>query len=189
MSESKNANSIQVGGDHYRKGAYQHWDYVNDTGMGYFEANATKYICRHRSKGGALDLTKALHYIAKLAELEAAGDVNSVAMRPGPLEIADALYKLTEVYKLSDAEQMAVRLLSIWHDASDLKQAHHIVAGLFKAYTQPPSIADFDLAASAKVETGTFADVVAHNRAMDNPHHGHDDEPDYTGAENSGGRD
>jgi hypothetical protein len=65
------ANSIQIGGDHYRKmdPSYQHWDFVADAGLGYYEGCATKYIARHASKNGLQDLLKARHYVAKLIEL------------------------------------------------------------------------------------------------------------------------
>jgi hypothetical protein len=55
----------QVGGDHYQS-QYGHWDWVAETGLGYLEGNATKYIGRWRNKGGKKDLEKALSYIKKL---------------------------------------------------------------------------------------------------------------------------
>lgn len=174
MDNVQKANSIQPGGSHYRPGAaYQHWDYVADTGMDYFAANATKYICRYRDKGGALDLTKALHYIRKLGELEQSGKLHLYTMRPGPLDTADALYKLSEVYNLSDAQQMAVRLLTIWHDRSDLQHADRIVSQLFAECTAAPPLH----AERNPIRAATATDEP---RQDDNPHHGHD---------NSGGRD
>lgn len=61
------ANEGQIGGAHY-KSEYQHWDLVLDTGMGYLEGCATKYVARWRKKGGIEDLQKALHYGVKLVE-------------------------------------------------------------------------------------------------------------------------
>jgi hypothetical protein len=61
------ANDIQIGGDHY-KGSYQHWDFVDDTGIGYLLGCATKYISRWRNKNGIQDLEKAAHYITKYQE-------------------------------------------------------------------------------------------------------------------------
>lgn len=59
-------NAYQISGIHYKGTAYQHWDFVFDTGMGYLEGNATKYVARHHKKGGVIDLQKALHYVCKL---------------------------------------------------------------------------------------------------------------------------
>lgn len=61
------ANNIQIGGSHYRKG-YQHWDFVADTNMPYHLACATKYVSRWREKNGVEDLAKAHHYLAKARE-------------------------------------------------------------------------------------------------------------------------
>jgi hypothetical protein len=66
------ANDVQHGGAHY-KGAFQHWDYVAVLGLGYFEAQITRYISRHRKKAGLLDVQKAEHYVQKLIELTQAG--------------------------------------------------------------------------------------------------------------------
>lgn len=70
------ANDRQVAGSHYR-GDYQHWDFVNDTRMGYHAGNATKYIARHRKKHGTEDLKKALHYIEKLREMQEAAEAKT----------------------------------------------------------------------------------------------------------------
>lgn len=57
----------QVGGDHYA-GDYQHWDWVDDTNLGYLEGCATKYLARWRQKEGLKDLRKSRSYITKLRE-------------------------------------------------------------------------------------------------------------------------
>lgn len=61
------ANDIQIGGDHY-KADYQHWDWVDDIGLHYYLAAATKYVARWQKKNGAQDLRKALHFISKAQE-------------------------------------------------------------------------------------------------------------------------
>lgn len=68
METNSTANQRQVAGTHYRA-SYQHWDFVADTGMGYFEGQITKYVSRHRKKNGPQDLEKAQHFLEKLAEL------------------------------------------------------------------------------------------------------------------------
>ena len=65
-----NANSKQVGGQHYKTKSIQPWDYIADNGIGYFDGCAIKYISRYKEKGGVNDLRKAIHYIEKLIEIE-----------------------------------------------------------------------------------------------------------------------
>ena len=69
------ANDYQVGGNHYAKGgAFQHWDLIEDNGIGYIEGCATKYVTRWRDKAEPLkDLNKAKHYVVKLLELHRIG--------------------------------------------------------------------------------------------------------------------
>jgi hypothetical protein len=130
-----NPNSRQAGGAHYGLTPWQHWDYVIEAGLGYFEAAATKYIVRHRSKNGYADLQKASHYIEKLIwAYENKGFAPLLRVRPDILEMSSMLYKLTQLYNLNDAEQRACRLLSIWYDRSDLLQAQYAVDGMMAAY-------------------------------------------------------
>lgn len=62
-------NATQEGGEHYKKLAIQHWDFVTANKLGYLEGCATKYIIRHQDKNGAEDLKKALHYIHKMLDV------------------------------------------------------------------------------------------------------------------------
>lgn len=55
----------QVGGDHYQI-KYQHWDWVQESGIGYLVGNATKYLIRWRKKNGIQDLMKAKSYLEKI---------------------------------------------------------------------------------------------------------------------------
>lgn len=64
------ANDRQVGGDHYRRAKYEHWDIVTDHELNYFEAQILRYVMRCRFKKNMLeDLHKAEHYIQKYIEL------------------------------------------------------------------------------------------------------------------------
>lgn len=63
-----NPNEIQVGGDHYKNSAVQHWDIMTYYGPDWFVGNATKYVYRWRKKNGLQDLEKAAHYLDKLIE-------------------------------------------------------------------------------------------------------------------------
>lgn len=60
----------QVGGDHYKGMAIQPAEFCQRNRIPYCEANAIKYACRHRLKGGADDVKKAIHYLRLLLEIE-----------------------------------------------------------------------------------------------------------------------
>jgi hypothetical protein len=62
------ANKRQEGGQHYQGHAYQHWDFVCDTGLHYLLGCASKYVSRWREKNGLEDLKKAIHYLDKAEE-------------------------------------------------------------------------------------------------------------------------
>jgi hypothetical protein len=72
MMELSEANSIQHGGDHYKKKAIQAWDFIESNGNGFLDGNAIKYLARWRDKNGIEDLKKARHYVDKLIEVETA---------------------------------------------------------------------------------------------------------------------
>ena len=63
------ANSLQVGGSHYRDKTIQPWDYIASNNIGYLEGNIVKYVSRWQAKGGLEDLKKAQHYLTKLIEV------------------------------------------------------------------------------------------------------------------------
>jgi hypothetical protein len=63
------ANKSQVGGDHYKGAAIEHWDFVAQRNLDYFQGNITKYVSRWRKKAGVDDLRKASHYLDKYIEL------------------------------------------------------------------------------------------------------------------------
>lgn len=56
--------------ERYTQGKLECWDAINLLGLNYFEGCALKYLVRHRHKGKAEDLQKAINYIKKLAEVE-----------------------------------------------------------------------------------------------------------------------
>jgi hypothetical protein len=64
------ANSHQIGGDHYASNPIQPWDYIIANQLGYLEGNIVKYTTRWRRKGGIDDLRKVIHYAEKLIEVE-----------------------------------------------------------------------------------------------------------------------
>ena len=60
----------QVAGDHYKKLKIQPIEYIHANNIPYLEGCAIKYLCRHKAKGGVVDLLKAKHYIDLIISLE-----------------------------------------------------------------------------------------------------------------------
>ena len=52
----------QVGGEHYQL-PIQPIDYIVQNNLGYREGNVVKYVTRYKSKNGAEDIKKAIHYL------------------------------------------------------------------------------------------------------------------------------
>jgi Protein of unknwon function (DUF3310) len=67
---SKPASQQQVGGDHYKRMAIQPTDYIIKNKLSFIEGNVVKYVTRHKVKGGAEDIRKAIHYLNLLLEYE-----------------------------------------------------------------------------------------------------------------------
>ena len=64
------ANDRQIGGTFYKQeGRVEHWDIVWQWRLDYFQGQITKYVMRHREKGGIQDLKKAHHFLEKYMEL------------------------------------------------------------------------------------------------------------------------
>lgn len=60
----------QVGGGHYKDMKIQPVEFIHANNISYLEGNVIKYISRHKSKNGAEDIKKAIHYCELLLELE-----------------------------------------------------------------------------------------------------------------------
>mgnify|MGYP003111772987 FL=1 len=58
----------QVGGKHYQNMKIQPAHFINENNLEFAEGNAIKYICRHKSKGKAKDIEKAIHYLEMILE-------------------------------------------------------------------------------------------------------------------------
>jgi len=58
----------QVGGSHYNRYSIQPVDFILANKLDWCEANAIKYITRHKDKGGVEDIRKAIHYLEILLE-------------------------------------------------------------------------------------------------------------------------
>lgn len=64
----------QVGGSHYSDMAIQPIDYIVANAIPYLDGNVVKYISRHRSKNGAEDVRKAIHYCEMILRTEYPND-------------------------------------------------------------------------------------------------------------------
>lgn len=64
------ALDVQEGGSHYKSLAIQPVEYIQRNNLDYFQGNVIKYITRHKSKNGAEDVRKALHYCQLVLELQ-----------------------------------------------------------------------------------------------------------------------
>lgn len=60
----------QVGGRHYKNMGIQPTEYAYANELGFLEGNVVKYVSRHRFKGGAVDIKKAIHYLEMILEWE-----------------------------------------------------------------------------------------------------------------------
>lgn len=64
------ALDTQAGGSHYKNLAIQPVEYIQANGLDYLQGNIVKYITRHKTKNGAEDIKKAIHYCQLILELE-----------------------------------------------------------------------------------------------------------------------
>lgn len=61
--------NMQVGGDHYQT-KIQPVEYIHANGLPFIEGNVVKYVSRHKAKGGADDIKKAISYCKILLKLD-----------------------------------------------------------------------------------------------------------------------
>lgn len=104
---------------HYQ-GEYQHWDWAADNDLGYFEAAATKYICRAGKKRGEdarQAYFKAATYLDKLEEAMLAGKV-----APRHFEVAN-IPSLVAVYELDHVMAAVCQAAAARHTVGSVRQA------------------------------------------------------------------
>lgn len=122
MSE---ADSYQIGGEHYKEGGYHHWNLVQRVRLGYLEGCTTKYVARCRKKEKLVeDLRKAHHYLTKLRE-EATRDEDQLALpyRPTIPEILVEVIEFSRANRLTPEETLYTWMLCTWDSLSDLEAA------------------------------------------------------------------
>lgn len=64
-----NIAGMQTGGNHYQT-KIQPVEYIHANGLPFIEGNVVKYVSRHKLKGGADDIEKAISYCKILLKLE-----------------------------------------------------------------------------------------------------------------------
>jgi hypothetical protein len=106
----------QVGGDHY-KGQFQHWDWVNEVGLGYLDGTCTKYIARWRKKNGREDLNKAMHYLEKLLSVTPA----CVPVRTPPTNAAATTRHFVSEHGYCGLERDLLFAFAQWRGLGDLQ--------------------------------------------------------------------
>lgn len=116
------ANSVQVGGTHY-KSEYQHWDFAVNVGMDYLASAASKYVSRWRNKNGVEDLKKAKHYIEKLIEVSPLVLLRLQHCRPHTDYINAELIRFIRVNKLDLIEAQVCNTLALWTHTNQLRTA------------------------------------------------------------------
>lgn len=60
----------QIGGGHYKEFKIQPVRFIIENKIPFVEGSVIKYVCRHRSKNGAEDIKKAIHFLQLLLECE-----------------------------------------------------------------------------------------------------------------------
>lgn len=70
MAIRSDALGRQVAGDYYKDLPIQPVEYIHKNNIPFIEGCVVKYVTRHRAKGGADDIRKAIHFLEMLLELE-----------------------------------------------------------------------------------------------------------------------
>jgi hypothetical protein len=114
------ANDKQVGGAHYQRQKYQHWDFAIDAGLPYLEGQVTKYIDRHAAKNGRQDFEKALHFLEKLREAHIEDRVQPPPLPRATIAAGFLTRFLAEHTHLSPEERQICAFMTRWLSTSDL---------------------------------------------------------------------
>ena len=123
------ADNTQVGGEHYKGAAIQHWNMAAAAELGYFEGQITKYLSRFRKKNGVEDIDKALHFAIKLCELAETGRRRQ-ANHGAPSHVSDWCASNEFDLTLSSVLVGAV----LWRTSDDLRSLIDDIRGIRTAY-------------------------------------------------------
>jgi hypothetical protein len=140
------ANDVQIGGRHYKRpGVIEHWDMVEQYGLGYLEGCATKYLQRYKDKNGVQDLEKARHYATKLIELTEVVQTRWFVTYPNAPStnfrlprgrVPDGVVG-SFCRGMENAQYRAIKLLCQWRTVAELELVVSIIDGMIWAYDTP----------------------------------------------------
>ena len=145
------ANSKQIDGSHYNRGERkQHWDIIEEQGIGYIEGVGSKYIDRWRKKNGVVDLQKTIHYIEKLIEL-----ASTIVRKPRSVPDKSVILKWCEEGGMNIVEASAFINFTCWSSIQDLYTARSKIQYLIETAPPPMEFSVLNLG----VNNGTYTDV------------------------------
>lgn len=152
------ANDTQHGGGHYRS-SYQHWDWVEDIGMGYLLAACTKYLTRWKEKhrDGLLDLTKAGHYLDKFIEVSPRHAQGRLTQNmPWNIECTQSFLEANP--QINRFEHDVFHKLAVWTTRSDLIKARRMIEAIIqKLKAEPEKPKKAKAKRKAKVSEAAYA--------------------------------
>jgi hypothetical protein len=67
-SNKKTTRQTQIGGTQYKVFEVEPVDFITKNQLDWLSGHIVKYVCRHKLKGGAVDIKKAIHYAQMLLE-------------------------------------------------------------------------------------------------------------------------
>lgn len=70
MEITDNPLEKQVGGSHYKGFVIQPVEFIHKNNIDFLSGNIIKYAARHKSKNGAEDVKKIIHYAQLILKLE-----------------------------------------------------------------------------------------------------------------------
>lgn len=133
------ANQTQIGGDHYKGRDLEHWDFIVDNfGISYLLANATKYISRWRNKNGVEDLKKARHYVQKLSEWYGPWLINM-----GSKRLHEEAIRFCDSYELKNEERFICLVLLNSTKTEDVNTALEMLDMLITSEEAKPTTPEF----------------------------------------------
>lgn len=69
-AQTNNPLATQVGGSHYKDLKIQPIEFIHANGLDFLQGNIIKYAVRHKSKNGAEDVKKIIHYANLILKLD-----------------------------------------------------------------------------------------------------------------------
>jgi hypothetical protein len=126
------ANERQVGGSHYQSTTgIQHWDLAVAFELPYLAGQITKYVTRAHRKNGIQDLEKAMHFMDKLIETEAAKSAEDDYIDPPDI------WKFGRDQGLADQQTEVIMLIIMFERTGQPDLLHMAKAGLARIMDLP----------------------------------------------------